>query len=234
MTLSIEIDAFAEARHARPPSRLGQRYSEIAFLPDPGNTIVCHLDQTDPSHLAVLKARARLQSVSEAHRLLFTPESSLHMTLFDGVMDTRRVRDAWPDYAEMDASVARMTDEFLRRLGRFTALRAFQVRVCGMSPNGLLLEGATPEDETIMRSWRDALSDQLGFRRDDHLTYQFHMTFAYMIDWIPDDLVEHWRSEMGDIVEDLIANAPMIPLRGPAFCSFADMTHFDELLPLAK
>ena len=58
MALKEHIARFSEGQNTAPPSRLGQRYAPDRFLPEAGNTVVCHLDTLDPAHTAVLAARA--------------------------------------------------------------------------------------------------------------------------------------------------------------------------------
>ncbi len=63
MSSRIDVSAFAARAHAGPPQRLGQRYDLQKFLPDPGNTVVCHLDLDTPAGQAVLQARARMMKL---------------------------------------------------------------------------------------------------------------------------------------------------------------------------
>lgn len=228
MPFETEITRFAAGQNPKPPSRLGQRYSAIKFLPEAGNTVVCHLDRTLPSHRAVLAARARMQALPGAENFLYTPEESLHMTVFEGVIETRRTADAWPADMDRDAPVIDVTEALMTRLDRFSPPPAFAVRVKDLLPTGLLLTGATAEDDRIMQDWRDVLTEPFGYRHKDHDAYRFHMTFAYATGWIPDDLVPVWTQELNIILNDLAQAAPVIPLRAPAFCQFADMEDFEE------
>ncbi|WP_299827156.1 DUF1868 domain-containing protein [uncultured Roseobacter sp.] len=229
MPLETEIARFAAGQNANLPSRLGQRYSATQFLPEAGNTVVCHLDRNAPSHSAVLAARARLQALPDSERFLYTPEESLHMTVFEGVIDTRRTEDAWPADMDRDAPVTAVTEALMKHLEPFSPPPAFSVRVKDVLPTGLVLAGATAEDDRLMRDWRDALTAPFGYRHKDHDAYRFHMTFAYPTSWIPDDVVPVWTRALSAILEDLAQMAPIIPLRPPAFCKFADMEAFEEL-----
>ena len=104
MSIRAAVDAIAARNNPEPPSKLGVRYDANRFLPEAGNTVVCHLDRSDPAHKAVLAARSAIQSLPGANHLLFTAEDSLHMTVFDGIIDTGRTADAWP--AGMDLTAA--------------------------------------------------------------------------------------------------------------------------------
>ncbi|WP_341862734.1 DUF1868 domain-containing protein [Gymnodinialimonas sp. 57CJ19] len=229
----MKLEDFSQGANTRPPNRLGQRYDHQHFLPDPGNTVVCHLDLDTAGGAAVLRARRRMQALPEAERLLFTPEDSLHMTVFEGVLDARRTADAWPADIARDAEVAEVTAAMCQRLAAFDAPASFAVSVDTVRLGGLELRGATPADETALLEWREALSRAFGYRQAAHDTYQHHMTFAYMLDWLPDSVLADWKQGLADIQAELQAAAPVLPLRAPAFCTFNDMTWFEELLPLA-
>jgi hypothetical protein len=150
------------------------------------------------------------------------------MTLFEGVIETRRTEDAWPDGMSRDASVNSVTAALLPRFDVFQPLPAFKVQVTDLSPTGIRLAGASPEDEMTMRAWRYALTEVFGYRHNDHDAYWFHMTFAYPVAWLPDGLLPLWQSEIEKIRSDLIKTVPVLPLHPPAFCTFADMTAFSE------
>ena len=84
MSAIDELAPFAAKNHEHPPSRLDQRYSATRFLPEAGNTVVCHLDFDAAAHSAVLDARARMQALPGAECFIYTPADSLHMTVFEG------------------------------------------------------------------------------------------------------------------------------------------------------
>lgn len=226
------VKDFAERENAAPPRRLGQRYDADRFLPDPGNTVVCHLDLEAEGGRAVAAARAAMMALPGADRFLFTPQESLHMTVFEGVLDNRRTAGAWPDWMERDAPVEDVTEAMLARLAGYEGPGGFAVRVAAVRPGGLVLRGATDADEAVMRAWREALAKMFGYRQAEHDAYAFHMTFAYPVAWLSDDLVEVWEKSLARIGAELVAAAPVLPLRAPAFCRFADMTRFEELVGL--
>ncbi|HMF68166.1 MAG TPA: hypothetical protein VK602_11220, partial [Phyllobacterium sp.] len=73
-----------------------------------------------------------------------------------------------------------------------------------------------------------------GYRHPDHDTYVFHITFAYPMDWLPDDRLPAWQKLFEDCLSHLEQAPPIIEIQQPAFCSFNDMNHFEELLVLGN
>lgn len=233
MTIPALMQPFLATAHKTPPRRLGQRYSPTRFLPEAGNTVVCHLDWDDPAHAALITLRNEMMALpGAAQHQLFTPASSLHMTLFNGTIETLRTADAWPEGLDRACPVQDVTEVMLQRLPGFEPREPFRVKATGLRLTGLVLEGATDKDKAAIVAWRDALAACFGYRHKTHDSYELHMTFAYPTAWLPDDLATQWSDAYGQLLARLKAAAPVIPLRAPAFCTFADMTHFEELIVL--
>lgn len=227
------LSGYAASVQTQPPRHLGHRYDRSGtFLNEPGNTVVCHLVEGSPSQAAVLEVRRRMQVMPDAGRLAFTPASSLHMTLFQGIIEFRRSLPYWPADIPLDTDIDVMTRLYREKLRGFRGAGPFRVRIVDVVPTGLTVVGATEEDEHIMRAWRDAFAKVFGYRHPDHDDYVFHVTLAYVIDWIPDDRLSAWEALFDDCRALLAREAPILELRPPAFCSFDDMNHFEERLVL--
>jgi len=227
------LTAFFEGTNPTPPVHLGTRYDTSGnFLLEPGNTVVSHLVNGSPSEAAVIEVRERMRAMPDADRLAFTPISSLHMTLFQGIIEYRRRLPYWPQDVALDTSIEDMTRLYLERLQNFEGSGAFRIKAIGVTPNGLTVAGASEEDRAIMRAWRDALSVPFGYRHPDHDAYVFHITFAYQIRRLADERTAAWQDLFDDCLSFLDREAPVIELRPPAFCAFRDMKHFEELLVL--
>ena len=80
------------------PLHFGTRFDETGrFLPEPGNTVVAHLVSGSRTETVLTEIRERMMALPHAHHFSFTPVSSLHMTLIQGVIDTRRKQHYWPE-----------------------------------------------------------------------------------------------------------------------------------------
>lgn len=230
-TLSPELLAYSRGRNATPPPHLGTRYLRAGgFLPEPGNTIVCHVTKGSPTQDVLVEAREKFLAMPEAQQFVFTPITSLHMTLFQGIIEYRRKPGFWPEGIALDAPIDEMTDIMAERLEQLSVFEPFQVEVTRARPSGLLVEGASERDRKTMRAWRDALAGVLGYRHPDHDDYPFHITFAYAIDWLADDALPRWQAILDEVAGDIRRKMPILELDPPAFCSFEDMNHFCELL----
>lgn len=229
--LSPELLQYAKSLHPEPPRHLGRRYDlSGTFQPEPGNTIVCHVPEGSLTQRAIVAARQKYLAMPEARQFAFTPISSLHMTLFQGIIEYRRTQPHWPADIALDTPIDEMTEIMGERLKAFSMRDPFKVTVAGARPSGLVVEGATEADRKTMQQWRNALADLFGYRHPDHETYVFHITFTYVIDRLADEALPRWQGMLDEAVAELRAEVPVLELRPPAFCSFGDMNHFEELL----
>lgn len=225
---------FARSAQDRPPRHLGTRYDRRGtFLPEPGNTVVCHLVPDAPESAAIIGVRNRMRAMPRADLLAFTPASSLHMTVFQGIIEHRRLPGYWPPDLDLDTPIPAMTAAMLGRLDGFRPCGGFRIKVDEVLPTGLTVSGYGADDAAVLKAWRDAFADVFGYRHPDHDAYRFHITFAYMLDWIPDEDLAAVADVLDGLLRELRAKAPVITLAPPAFCRFADMNHFEELKVLA-
>ncbi|THF53834.1 DUF1868 domain-containing protein [Allorhizobium terrae] len=224
---------FSETEGAGPSRHLGIRFNQDGkFLPEPGNTIVCHLTNGSPSCQAIRNARSRYMTMPEADRLAFTAESSLHMTLFQGIIEYRRELPFWPSDIPLETPIDDMTEILAQRLEHFRKGPGFRVHVTHMLPTGLQMDGVTAADRAAMAEWRNRLADLFGYRHPDHDSYEFHITFAYVIRPLSEQALFQWQSMLAEVRDDLRARFDHIELDPPAFCAFEDMHHFEELVVL--
>ena len=231
---AIDLSPFSKRRHPEPPPHLGTRYDRSgSFLREPGNTVVSHVVDGSETQKVLVEARQRYLDMTEAAQLAFTPVSSLHMTIFQGVIEYRRKSGFWPPDLALDMPIDETTVRLRERLREFTGEPPFKVHVVEALPTGLTLDGITAADRKALRDWRDALADIFGYRHPDHDSYRFHITFAYVIQRFDDDALTSWQTMLEQVVADIRQRLDHVELRPPAFCSFEDMNHFEELVVLA-
>jgi hypothetical protein len=231
VTFSPELLQYSKTHNPTPPVHLGTRYRKIGgFLPESGNTIVCHPVRGSKTQQVLIDAREKYLAMPEAPQFLFTPITSLHMTLFDCVIETERKQDRWPDDIPLETPMDDMTELLAARLEGFSISDPFNVAIIEARPSGLLLEGATESDRKVMRAWRDAFANLLGLRQPNHEEYKFHMTFAYAVERLEDEALPRWQAMLDEVADDIRREAPVLEFNPPAFCVYEDMNHFHELL----
>jgi hypothetical protein len=212
---SADLLYYSKAHNPTPPPRLGRRYDRKGnFLPEPGNTVVCHLVEGSHTERAIIEARAKYLSMPEASLFAFTPIASLHMTLFQGIIEYRRHIPFWPEDVPFETPIGDMTALFLERLKSFAGGDPFRVHVTKAKPTGLVVEGISGDDRDAMKRWRNAFA---------------HITFSYPIERLDEAALPRWQQLLNDVVAEISERAPMLEMRPPAFCSFEDMKHFQEL-----
>jgi hypothetical protein len=231
--MTYDWEASCSPAPGTPNPHLGTRFdAKGRFLPEPGNTIVAQVIPGSPTQAALIDLRAELMALPHAHHFAFTAVESYHMTLFEGVIDTRRKPGFWPADLPLGASIEQATAHMANRLKGWTRLPDFAMQTTAVVPFGLRLAGATGQDEGVARAWRNALADALGFRTPSHDSYGFHTTLAYVKDWLPPEALAPYRSAMARFTAAFSARVPVLHLARPAFCRFEDMNAFPAVLEL--
>lgn len=216
------------------PARLGTRFDATGqFLFEPGNTVVSHVVPGSATERAMIRIRDGLRALDPGHHFAWTPVSSYHMTIFQGVIEYRRQPGYWPADLPLDASIGESTDYFLARLQDFPRVAPFNVKLDEVTPHGLTVSPATAADAAIIADFRNSLADRFGYRHPDHETYVLHITVAYIVRWLPRASHEIYLPALLQLSEDFRKEVPVIEL-GPAdFCTFDDMNHFEPVFRLS-
>jgi hypothetical protein len=90
----------------------------------------------------------------------------------------------------------------------------------------IILEGNTNKDEKIIRGCRNKLSDLLGIRFENHDTYTFHITLAYILRKLKDDEIKKLIKTNSRLQYIFIKNFPIIQIEKPVLCTFENMYEF--------
>lgn len=232
-TMAFDLQSLGSSRNEMPPRHLGSRYAKNGtFLTERGNTVVRHVLAGTETRDALLDIRKQLQSSPVADRFTFTAPESLHMTVFQGLIETERSPEVWPSILPLDMPINATTRFFHERLQGFQGPGEFHMRVAEVTPFGLTLEGATVDDEQCARDWRDALIEPFAYRSPNHDSYRFHITMAYIVDWLDDDDIEVFGALLTNLTAHLQSRLPVVELGPPKFCTFEDMNAFPPVLSL--
>lgn len=228
-------ETFTEIGKAAPPRYLGIRFDMSGrFLPTPGNTVVSHVVAGSRTQAALERVRQALIDLPHGDRFAYTPVSSHHMTVFQGTIEGRRQRHFWPEDLPADASIDDTTRLFLQRLEDFPRAQPFRMKLASITPLGLVLTGATEQDERAVRKLRDELTVPFGYRHPDHDSYRFHITLAYPKVWLPAGAEETYLPALERLRDSFAEEVETIELGAPAFCVFEDMTEFRPLKYLSR
>lgn len=233
MPAPFDIEAISQSRNSEPNRYLDVRFKrDGTFLPAAGNTVVRPVMPGSETETILNELRERLQALPWGDHFAYTDPHSCHMTVFEGVLDTRREQNYWPADLPLDAPLGDTTDYFAGRLRGFEGPGPFNMRIAEVTPHGLKLTGATQRDEETARALRDALTGPFGYRSPRHDAYTFHITLAYIMEWLPDEMIDEYCRALADLTDDLGARLPKIELNAPALCTFADMNGFPPVMEL--
>lgn len=229
------------ATGAKPPS-VGRKFnadgSPHTF---PGNTIISHIPLATPLSDALTTVRDTLAAGSYAPCLALLPPSSYHMTVFEGVTESSRRNGIWPADLPIDAPLADSHRHLERRLEGFELDCALPLRMrldafsLARDPGATIrLLPVDQQENRKLRRLRDRLSARLRLRAPDHDDYGFHISLAYLVDWMTPEQRREYIAVQSDCFNMLQKRVPVMELGAPEFCVFYDMFAFDTLFRVGQ
>ena len=204
------------------------------FTPDgaiqywPGNTFVCHLDRQSRAFEAIRELQENLKKSVFNRFFTFLPPPSFHMTVFQGIAPSTTPGNGWPEGVPEELSREEVTSILSARLEHLELPKAFRIKLdglhCGYS---ITVSGANPREEGSLRAARAALRDATGITFPDFHDYVFHITLAYLIEWLSEMTARELTAFSAEIGARLADRVRVIDLGPLEFCNFDTMHHFE-------
>lgn len=216
------------------PAAVGLKFTEDgAPLACPGYTTICHVDPASDAFRALVAAQDALKAGPLASAFTFLPPDSLHMTIFEGIIDYSRTRARWPEHLPLDAPVAQVAADAKARLQQCDLETSFSVRPTGIFAGfSVSMAGSTDLHETRLRLARNRLREALKLHRSDHDAYQFHVTLAYLLRWLSPDEAQEVIAISQAATKALLDEMPELSLGPVELCTFETMHRFDPIMSL--
>jgi len=193
----------------------------------PGNTFLCHIDPTSYAYDVLGTLQDRLRALPTATSFAFLPKPSFHMTVFCGVSGTPLSRDGWPAALPPGTPLTEVTNLFVERLWGLTGATGMRVRAERFDlGTSISLVERDLESGRVLRRLRDTLRDATGLDREDHDTYEFHVTLAYLTSWLDAAVAPDYLDALDAIFgesRDALGNIELGPVE---VCEFDDMQAF--------
>ncbi len=202
------------------------------FTPDgsvqrfPGNTFIFHINRALPQWDAIRQVQETVKKSPFARFYTFLPTTSLHMTLFQGVTRANALPEGLPSAATRDEATALL----LERCKDLHLPAAHRVKAQDLhAAHSLTMTGADAEQEASLRSVRKSLSAATGIQQSDFEEYVFHISLAYLLDWVSEPTAHEIADFSEELTRTLIPEIDEIPLGPVEFCHFETMHHFTPI-----
>ena len=210
------------------------------FTPDgavqhwPGNTFVCHIDPASTAYQAIRALQEEVKKSPFNRFFTFLPPPSFHMTVYQGLSPGMTPDSGWPQGIPTGQSRDEVTAAMLERLDRVSLPASYKIKVDRLFAGySLKVSGADDLEERALRYARAALRDATGISFADFDDYVFHITMAYLIDWLSDGTAQELIDFSAEIGARFLNEIGPIDLGPVEFCNFETMHHFEVFRTLA-
>lgn len=199
----------------------------------PGNTFICHIDPVSQAWRAIREVQEKVKCSPFQRFFTFTPPSSFHMTVFQGL--SHGERDSRPEGVPPEASRDATSSILLDRTKGLELPAGFQVKVLDLyALHSLTVTGSNSGQEDLLRKTREILRVATGISPRRFSEYVFHITLGYPITFVSDALAREILDYSQSISLGLTEEIGPIALKQVEFCNFDTMHHFEPLVRLGK
>ena len=196
-------------------------------LPFPGCSIISKIPLNSDLFYEIKLLQLKYKDLSPEKAYTYLPETSFHMTLFDCCNVNTVNTPYWPKKIVEDNNYTKIAYVLSKRIKKYIFPDKFDLKLKKLFGGySIILEGNTNKDEKIIRGCRNKLSDLLGIRFENHDTYTFHITLAYILRKLKGDEIEKLIKTNSRLREMFVKNFPIIRIEKPVLCTFENMYEF--------
>ncbi len=211
-------------------SVIGKKFDKDGNVqPFPGNSIISFIGPQMKQFQLLIDVQNRLKGKDFSSCFSFLPVESFHMTVFDLLCDQVRVEEHWSKFIPKDHSFEKVEHEIIKLLKEETFKIKFKMKFHHFELEKTIGAILIPEDDetgTLLRNYRDRLSEITGIRHPNHDEYFFHISMAYLIYELNDEQRKELKSVVNGIDESMHNEFETLELKPPELVFFPDMFSF--------
>ena len=193
----------------------------------PGCSIISKIPLKSDLFHEIKLLQLKYKDLSPEKAYTYLPETSFHMTMFDCCNVNTVNTPYWPKKIVEDNNYTKIAYLLSKRIKKYIFPDKFDLKLKKLFGGySIILEGNTNKDEKIIRGCRNKLSDLLGIRFENHDTYTFHITLAYILRKLKGDEIEKLIKTNSRLREMFVKNFPIIRIEKPVLCTFENMYEF--------
>ena len=196
-------------------------------LPFPGCSIICKIPIKSDLYYETKLLQSKYRDLNPVKAYTYLPDKSFHMTLFDCCNVNTFKTQYWPKNIVKDNNYKKISYLLTRRIKDLKFPDKFNLKLKKLFGGySMILEGNTKKDEKIIRDYRNKLSNLLEIRFENHDTYTFHITLAYILRKLKGDEIKKLIKTNSRLQDIFIKNFPIIQIEKPVLCTFENMYEF--------
>ena len=201
----------------------------------PGCTIIYNIKESSKLSLELQKIQNKFKKLSFSNKYSYLPKSSFHMTLFDCCNIKTHNSKFWPKNISQSDDFLEIAFKLSEKLNNYSFPKNINVKLQKFFGGfSTLLLPNTLKDNQILRSCRDDLSKILGIKYDNHITYTFHITLAYLLKPLTPKEVKNLQIIDKQNSQKFKKEVPFIELNNPEICVFDNMYKFTNVKKLTR
>ncbi|CCN50703.1 hypothetical protein MADA3029_360020 [Vibrio nigripulchritudo MADA3029] len=196
----------------------------------PGVTIVCHIDKKSDAFQALIEMQDKVKSSPFGQYFTYLPPESFHMTVFQCYSPFLPELGIRPAGCHDARSRDEYANEISASLTDINIPESYLIKPTDLfTLHSLTVTGATPEEEQSLRDTRQILLNATSVPTPNLNDYVFHISLAYLMEWVPDSVAKEMINFSSQLGETFIERVSEIQLGSCELCTFDSMYQFDPI-----
>lgn len=197
----------------------------------PGNTVISFIDHASPVFALFQRVREMLAESGAGECFTMLPDSSIHMTVFEGVCSDWRQPEVWTSLLPQDADLQDVDKLFENEFAKVPKLGKVTMQTVGLNGHlgySIRLKPASEESREALTRYRDNMSRAFGLRFPGHDSYAYHISICYGIHAPTreqEDMLDRYEREANQYIAD---NPVTFELPEPNLTFFRNMFCFEK------
>ena len=227
--LTGKLEGRAHPEGISVPEGGGKFHTDGTVQHWPGNTFICHVDPASSAHAALRALQEEIKKSRFQRFYTFLPPSSFHMTIFQGLSPATGARCAVPREL-LEASRDERTRLLRDRTGALELPTRQRARMVDLfAGKSVTMTGADQAEEDALRRTRYRLWEATGIEEPGFEAYVFHITLAYLVEWVTQETAEEIGEFSRDLTERFRDEVGTISFGQIELCNFDSMHAFERV-----
>lgn len=196
-----------------------------------GNTFISLLDSNSQVYSQVINIKNEIEQLGLTDSIRILPNSSLHMTVIEGVCDQVRKTEYWTSFFPLDAPLKEIDEYFEKQWQSispfFECYMQFEKIICN-SGIVISLKPSKKEYSDNINNFRKIISEKMGLKFPDFDTYGFHISIAYGLKKPNQDQLIKLENYLHTFEKKYFNNKFVFKVPQPSLTFFNDMFYFSK------
>lgn len=192
----------------------------------PGNTVIALLNENTSVTDLIDIIQNEYLNLSFIRKIAFLPKQSAHMTVFELLCHFNRKEEYWTPYLNLNTPIEDVQIYFSSLLKDYPLSTKLVMKPLGIRGTVIDMVPGNVETEHALRDIRNTLSETTKVKFPNHDTYQFHISFGYLLEKLSNKEEIELNHLITKLNKEVFKKIPKVEINRIDYTVFSNMSEF--------